>query len=133
MAKDTRLEYRLGTDFVFRFPILNEAETEAINVSGMKWSFMLKRSVHDADADAIYVRTTESATPVESPKPITIEGAYNVDPAVNELAVCVPMVDTLTDAIKSGDVSYELKRMDAGFEVITNEGQMRLYRSVHHT
>jgi len=125
MAKETRLELRIGTDFAFLFPVLNEDEDEAINISGWALSFMIKRAASDSDAAALLTLTTAAA--------ITIAGTYNVDPDVNAQRATVAVADTDTDALASGSAQWELKRTDAGFETILGYGEMRLYRTLHRT
>lgn len=119
---DVRLSYDLGTDHKWDFPVLNAAETEAVNVSGWAFSFRIKRSVEDADANALYLVTSPA---------ITIEGVYNPDPALNTQQVVVPIADTDSDTWDRGAARWELKRIDPGFESIIRRGPMHLYRTVH--
>lgn len=122
MAKKTRLDLHLGTDFAFRFPVLDEDESEAIDITGWSLSFMIKRSARDEDDDALL--TIDDA--------ITIEGDHDADPDDNEQRAVVEIADTDTDDLESGTAAWELKRTDAGFETVLAYGDMRLFRTVHH-
>lgn len=125
MSKETRLSYVLGTDHQFVCEVLDDAETAAVNCSAFAMSFMLKRELGDADADALLTKTTSSG--------IAVSGSFNADPAVNTQVATVTIADTDTDAIAPGLCRWELKRTDAGYETQLGYGTIQLVRGVHRT
>lgn len=124
MAKETADEAFIGTDFQRIFHILNEDEDEALDISGWTLSWMLKRKLSLADADALVTKTTGGGT-------VVISGTYNVTPGSNTQRATVTVNDTDTDAASAGIYYYELKRMDASLETVLAYGEFELLRGVH--
>ena len=125
MAKETALEYFIGTDHDFEFVILNDAGTQAINISGWPLSFMVKRSLGHLDAAAKVTKATGSG--------ITITGTYDADPALNTQKATVSIADTDTDALPAGEYFYELKRTAVSAEAVLAYGTFTMLRSVHRS
>ena len=124
-AKETPLGLFMGTDKKYEFPVLNEAETAAIDVSSWSFSFMVKTSKEDADAAAILTKATGSG--------IAVSGVYNADPNTNLQRVVVTIQDTDTDGATPGTRYWELKRTNDGVETVLAFGEMKLRRGVHRT
>lgn len=126
MAEETKVSLYIGTDFDYAFHILNEAKTQAIDITGWTLSWMLKRKATDEDVDALLVKTTTAGG-------VVIAGAFNATPGLNLQRATVTVQDTDTDALAAASCRFELKRMDAGVETVLADGPLTLKRSVHHT
>jgi hypothetical protein len=122
MAKDTALQLFQGEDRQFIFTILNSTETAAIDIAGWTLSWMVKRYRSDTDVTALVSKTTVSG--------IVISGVYNSVPATNTQVATVTVDDTDTIAVAGGLYSYELKRMDNGFETVLAFGSFNLEQGV---
>lgn len=127
MAKETAITQFIGVDHVYEFPILNEAETAAVDVSGWALSWMVKKSKSHADADASITAKT-----VANGK-IAVAGIYDSDPDASTQVVRLTVVDTDTDALSSGTYYHELKRTGDGVETILSYGTFTLEKAVHKT
>jgi hypothetical protein len=114
-----------NTDFVFKYRVWQRDRTTPRDVTGYALSWMLKTKATDADASAILTKTS-----VGSP-PISIQGIFHVDPALNTQEVWVPIADTDTTTPKSGVYHIELKRTDPGAETVLSAGLARLLESGH--
>lgn len=125
MAKETADSAFIGTDFQRVFTILNEAEDQAIDISGWSLSWMLKKKLSLADSAATVTKTNGSG--------ITISGTYNVSTTLNTQRATVTVADTDTDSATAGVYYYELKRMDAGVETVLSYGEFELVRGVHRS
>ena len=125
MAKETHDDIFLGTDFERVFHIKNEDESAAINILGWAISWMVKRHKDQSDLSASLTKTTGLGH-------IVIAGSYNSDPAVNTQRATLTVADTDTDtAISEGLYHWELKRTDAGFEVVLDYGTLECVQGVH--
>lgn len=120
MAKETALALFQGTDRELRFTVLNEAETEAVDVTGWNLSWMLKKRKSDADLSAAITETS-----------FTVTGVYNPDPDLNTQRLVLTLEDVDTDALTAGVYYHELKRMNAGNEAVLSYGPFTLRHSVH--
>lgn len=122
----TRLDLNLGTDGPpYNLQVVDADDaTVAINVVGWEFSFMVKRSAHDADADALIHWTSGDG--------IVVTGTFDAVAADSTQRVTVTPTDEDTDDIESGVAVWELKRTDAGAERVLAYGDMRLFRTVHH-
>lgn len=125
MAKETNLELYTNTDRDYEFPVLDETETTAINITGWALSFMIKRSIEDPDRHALVTKTTGAG--------IVISGSFNVDPTLNTQLATVSVADSDTERLTAAPCVYELRRTDAGFETPLAFGKLSLKQSVHRT
>lgn len=107
-----------GEDKTVSVSIYQADETTAQNITGWALSYRWKRSLDDADADAVLTKTTADG--------ITITNGAG---GLCEIAIA----DTDTDAIAAGPYFHELKRTDAGSETILTTGTVYLRRSVHRS
>jgi hypothetical protein len=115
----------IATDHVFEYEVL-DANDQPIDASTWSLSWMLKRSLKDADASALVNRTNGNG--------ITITGTFNVDRAVNTQRVAVTVLSINTVNLEPATQSeYELKRMDVGLETVLVKGTCPLNRTVHRT
>lgn len=127
MAKQTDLDpLFLGTDFAYRFQILNLVETAAVDITGRSLSWMLKRSLDDPDSAALLTKSTSGGG-------LAISGTYDADPEDNEQRAIVSIADTDTDALQPKDRHWELKCMDPGAELVYAYGIVPLVRGVHRS
>ena len=122
MAKQTALELFQGEDHKYVFTIKNGAQTTCIDIAGWTLSFMVKQYKSDADLSAVVTKTTAAG--------IVISGTFNANPAVNTQVATVTVDDTDTIAVTDRLYSYELKRMDAGFETVLAYGTFNLIQGV---
>lgn len=113
----------IGSDFTYSLHVKNEAETEAIDITGWALSFMLKRRLEQPDASALLTKTTPSG--------VTISGTFDEDPEVNTQRASVFIADTDTDPLTPGSIFWEFKRTDAGLETPLAGGPVELKRGVH--
>jgi hypothetical protein len=92
------------------------------NVTGWTLSYLLKRSIGDADSDALISKTTSS-------------GIALTTPASGIITVTIDDTDTDTLLDTEADAIFwqELKRTNAGLEAVLSQGQVRLRRSVHRS
>lgn len=117
----------LGTDFSYPFHIKDPDDlTVAIEITGFALSFMLKKSLSDADAAAKLTKTTAGGG-------IAIAGTFNATAASNLQRATVTIADTDTDALAPGLHYWELKRTDAGLETRMAYGKVVLVRGVHRS
>ena len=126
MAKQTDAEYFIGTDYAFVYTVLNEAETQALDIATWSLNWMVKKRVGQADVDAILTKSTGGSG-------IVVSGSYNVNPSVNTQVATVSVADTDTDGLRSGTYQFELKRMDSGFETVLAYGELVLIQPVHRS
>jgi hypothetical protein len=92
------------------------------NVAGNGFSWMLKRRLTDADADAVLTKTST----------IVVTGTFNINPAINTQLVEVPIQDDDTDGtFKAGVYAIELKRTDPGLETVFTQGTAIIRQSAH--
>lgn len=113
----------LGNDHQYILHVKNRLETAAIDIALWTLSFMVKRDLNDADADALITKTVGSG--------IVISGTYNADPAVNTQRATATIDDDDTVDLDEGLVYFEWKRMDAGFETPLSRGTLELVQGVH--
>jgi hypothetical protein len=127
MAERARIrssdDWFIGTDQNLSFHVKDD-DGIPVNVSAFAFSWMLKYTVNDADADALITLTSGSG--------ISVTGAYNVDPVVNTQRVIVTISDSNTDSLEADRYQHELKRTDAGLETVLAYGSAVLKRGVHH-
>jgi len=116
----------IGTDFSYPFHVKNEALDTSINITGYALSWMLKRSIHDADLSASVTKTTAGGG-------VVISGTFNATPASNTQRATVTIADTDTDALAPGVYYWELKRTDAGLETPIAYGKVPLVRRPHRS
>jgi hypothetical protein len=114
----------IGTDRTFEFEVVDQAADTAYNAATWTIGWMLKRKLSHADAQASITKATGSG--------VTVTGAFNADPDVNEQRVEVAIADTDTDALTAGTYRHELKRRDDGLEYVLAYGELVLKRGVHH-
>lgn len=123
MAKETAVRLELGKDHAFAFTILNDDETQAVDITTWQLSYMVKRRMSDADAAALITKTTVAG--------ITVDGDFNVSPAVNTQVATVSIADSDTAGLTPGLAFYELERSDSNAETPLAFGTIDLFRGVH--
>ncbi len=119
-------QFFVGEDKRLVFTIYESDKVTPKNVSGWAISWMLKRSVNDTDGAAKITKTVAGGG-------VTITGVFNVVPATNTQRVNVQIEDTDTHLLPAGLYAHELKRTDAGVEVVLAYGQFQLPAGVHKT
>ena len=107
-----------GEDKTLNFTIYQADGTTAQNITGWSLSYRWKKSLDDADSDAVLTKTTSSG--------ITLTVA-----ASGQCAVAI--ADTDTDAVPAGPYYHELKRTDSGSETILTTGSVYLRQAVHRS
>lgn len=122
MAKEVPVRLELGKDHAFAFTILNDTETQAVDITTWQLSYMVKRRLSDADLAALITKTTGAG--------IIIEGVYNASPTVNTQVATVVIADTDTATLTPGLAFYELERSDANSETPLAFGTIDLFRGV---
>lgn len=116
----------MGVDHTFPFHIKDDDLDASVNVSTFAMSFLVKRFPEDADNAALITKTTSSG--------ITVAGTFNATPASNAQRVSVAVLDTDTtpsSTLQPCLAHWELKRTDAGLEVVMAYGRMDLQQAVH--
>lgn len=114
--------YYIGSDRQFSYHVKNQALTTSVDITGWTLSWMVKRFASDADVSALVTKTTVSG--------ITISGTFNASITVNAQRAVVTITDSDTTALYPGLFSYELKRMDDGFEVPLATGLIEFRQGV---
>jgi hypothetical protein len=107
-----------GEDKSLVFTVNQSDGSTAQDITGWSLSWMLKRAVADADADALITKTTGSGIALTTPAS----------------GICtVTIDDTDTDSLEPGTFRHELKRTGAGVETILSYGTAVLKRAVHRS
>jgi hypothetical protein len=99
-----------------------------LSLTGKAWAWVLRR--RDSSSTALINKTSAAG--------ITVEGTYNVDPALNTEILVVTLVDT--DSwnpspadpvvnIRAGIYRHSLKRTDDGFEMVAAFGAFQFLRA----
>jgi hypothetical protein len=122
---ETDLIYDLGMDADFPFTVYTDGTKAMVReITGWTLSFMLKRHITDADADALLTKTTTVG--------IVIAGVFNSAPGVNTQKATVTIPAAAFAATKNeSTVSWELKRTNVGSMGRIAYGEMTLRRTVH--
>lgn len=133
LAPDVPIELFTGTDRLLDVTVrtFDQTKVDGIgdtvkDITGWALSFVLKRRKGDADVDALLTKTTAGGG-------VTIAGTFNADPLVNSQRLTVAIADSDTDALTPGLAHYEVKRTDAGLEVVLVYGTCRLQRALHRS
>lgn len=106
------------------YQVLSEDGSEAINVTGFTFSWMLKRDLEDEDADAIAHIVNAD---------INVTGTFDADPDVNEQRVIPNLLAVHTAGEEPGYVYGELRRTNSGFERVVDKRKFALVRGVHRS
>jgi hypothetical protein len=115
---DDRDDFFIGEDKVLPITIYQANKKSLQNITAWTLSWMLKSSLDDADNLALLTKTTTSGITMTAPTS----------------GVCtVTIADTDTDALQPGKYWHELKRTDAGSEVVLCQGRCVLKRGVHRS
>ena len=111
-------DWFIGEDKSLPFTIYQSDKRTIQAITGWTLSWMLKRSLADADVDALLTKTTTSGISLTTPAS----------------GLCtVTIADTDTDSIEPGRYYHELKRMDDGNETVLSQGRCVLRRGVHRS
>lgn len=105
-----------GEDKTLTITVYQSDESTAQNITGWSLSYRWKRSLSDADSDAVLTKTTSS-------------GITLTTPASGLCAVAI--ADTDTDSLQPQTYYHELKRTDAGSETVLMTGTVVLRQALH--
>lgn len=106
-----------GEDRALRFTVKDDAGV-AVDITGWALSWRFKRRVDDPDGAALITKTTGSGIALTTPAS----------------GICtVTIDDTDTDRLGRVDGVHELKRTDAGSEVVLAYGPALLQQGVHRS
>jgi hypothetical protein len=116
-------QFHTGTARQLIGRIFTDDQTECLDIDGWTLSFMVKRHLGDADAQALITKTTGDG--------IEITGLFNANPDTNQQRAVVTLSKSDTVNLFPGIYECELKRTDAGSESILAAGPFPLVRAVH--
>ena len=100
------------------------AQTTIQDITGWSLSWMLKRSLADADASAVVTKTTSAG--------ITIAGTYHQNPTSNTQVASVAL-SAANLTLDPGTYWWELKRTDSNHETRLAYGNCIVGQTVHRT
>lgn len=109
-------DFYTGEDKTLTITVYQSDGTTAQNITGWSLSYRWKRSLSDADSEAVLTKTTSSGITLTTP------GS----------GICtVTIADTDTDSLEARTYYHELKRTDAGSETVLTTGSVLLQRAIH--
>ncbi len=108
----------IGSDKSLTIPIYQSDGKTRQDITGWALSWMLKASIHDADASAVITKTT-------------VNGITLSSPTTGVCVVTLSAADTLS--LDPATYVHELKRTTPGSEDVVTDGTFVLKRGVHRS